>query len=300
MLIMHLRCLIKDNNFIDKLDDKKYFIAFKNGLYNIKQNRFEKGIKDTDYLTETIPYNYMSSNDEDKQKVRGILYKICNCYEEHLEYYLSILGYSMIGDPEKEKSMYFLIGNKGNNGKSLIMNTLADIMPNYCKKIDRLTFEEDYKKSNKNLISVKGKRIIYLEELSEKKLNIELLKEYSDGKNIEVEIVYGTTEKNNIGSKLFFCSNPTPNLKTDGGIANGYKQLSFNYSFEPSNTYDDYETLQFIQNNNLQDELKEDLNYAMISLLIDYAYNYTVIKKIDIPKDFLESQKETIESNDET
>jgi len=43
----------------------------------------------------------------------------------------------MIGDPEKEKSMYFLIGNKGNNGKTLIMNTLADIMPNYCKKIDR-------------------------------------------------------------------------------------------------------------------------------------------------------------------
>ena len=38
----------------------------------------------------------------------------------------------------------------------------------------------------------------------------------------------------------------------------------------------------------------------MISLLIDYAYKYTVIKKFDIPKDLLESQKETIESNDET
>ena len=127
-----------------------------------------------------------------------------------------------------------------------------------------------------------------------------MLKEYSDGKNIEVEIVFGTTEKNNIGSKLFFCSNPTPNFETDGGIANRYKQLSFNSSFEPSNTYDDYETLQFKQNNNLQDELKDESNYALMSLLIDYAYNYTVIKKIDIPKDFLESQKETIESNDET
>jgi len=112
--------------------------------------------------------------------------------------------------------------------------------------------------------------------------------------------MYGTTEKNNIGSKLFFCSNPTPNFKTDGGIANRYKQLCFNSSFEPSNTYDDYETLQFKQNNNLHDELKNDLNHALISLLIDYAYKYTVIKKIDIPKDFLESQKETIESNDET
>ena len=38
----------------------------------------------------------------------------------------------------------------------------------------------------------------------------------------------------------------------------------------------------------------------MISLSIEYAYEYTVNKKIGIPKDFLESQKETIESNDET
>jgi phage/plasmid-associated DNA primase len=111
-----------------------------------------------------------------------------------------------------------------------------------------------------------------------------LLKEYSDGKNIEVEIMYGTTEKIIIGSKLFFCSNPTPNFKTDGGIANRYKQLSFNSSFEPSNTYDDYETLQFKQNNNLQEELKDDLNYALISLLIDYAYQYTINKKLTFLK----------------
>ena len=101
-------------------------------------------------------------------------------------------------------------------------------------EIDRLTFEEDYKKSHKSLISTKGKRIIYLGDLSEKNSNIELLKEYSDGKNIEIEIMYGTIEK--------ICSNPTPNFETDGGIANKYKLLSFNSFFEVSNTYDDYET----------------------------------------------------------
>ena len=40
-----------------------------------------------------------------------------------------------------------------------------------------------------------------------------MLKEYADGKTIEVEIMYRTTEKVNISSKLFFCSNPTPILK---------------------------------------------------------------------------------------
>ena len=83
-------------------------------------------------------------------------------------------------------------------------------------------------------------------------------------------------------------------MKTDGGIANRYKQLSFNSSFEESNTYEDYETLQFKQNNNLQDELKDDLNHALISLLIDYAYKYTFKKKIKIPVDFLECQKRNL------
>ena len=299
MIIMHLQCILKDNHFIHKLDNKKYYLAFKNGLYNLKTNDFEEGLKETDYLTETIPHDYTPSNDDDRQKVIDILYKICNHNKEHLEYYLSILGYTMIGDPEKEKSMYFLIGTKGNNGKTLIMNTLADIMPNYCKKIDRQTFEEDYKKSHKNLIGTKGKRLVHLEEFSEKKLNIEMLKEYADGKTIEVEIMYGTTEKVNISSKLFFCSNPTPNFKTEGGIENRYKQLSFNSHFHTDYIEDNFDTLQFKLDNTLQDKLKHNLNHALISLLIEYGHKYTKTNEIDIPKDFLENQKDTLESNDE-
>jgi len=53
-----------------------------------------------------------------------------------------------------------------------------------------------------------------------------MLKEHADGNSIEVEVMYGTTEKINLNSKLFFCSNPTPNFKTNGGISNRYKQLS--------------------------------------------------------------------------
>ena len=44
-----------------------------------------------------------------------------------------------------------------------------------------------------------------------------MLKEYADGNSIEVEVMYGTTEKVNLNSELFFCSNPTLNFKTDGG-----------------------------------------------------------------------------------
>jgi len=42
MLIMHLQCILKDNEFIHKLDDNMYYIAFKNGLYNIKKISLRK------------------------------------------------------------------------------------------------------------------------------------------------------------------------------------------------------------------------------------------------------------------
>ena len=36
MLIKHLKSLLCDNAFIYKLDNKIYYLAFKNGLYNLK------------------------------------------------------------------------------------------------------------------------------------------------------------------------------------------------------------------------------------------------------------------------
>ena len=79
MLIKHPKSLLCDNEFIYKLDNKIYYLAFKNGLYNLRTNTFELGLKDSDYLTETIPHNYTKSKLEDREKIKNIFYKICNC-----------------------------------------------------------------------------------------------------------------------------------------------------------------------------------------------------------------------------
>ena len=75
MLIKHLKSLICDNDFIYKLDNKIYYLAFKSGLYNLRTNKFEEGIKDTDYLTETIPHKYNKSKVEDREKIIDIFIK---------------------------------------------------------------------------------------------------------------------------------------------------------------------------------------------------------------------------------
>ena len=73
-----------------------------------------------------------------------------------------------------------MAGVGGNNGKTLIFEALQEIMPNYVGEIDRKTFENGYSKAHKHLQNIRGKRIVYVEEMSGKEQNIEVLKQIGD------------------------------------------------------------------------------------------------------------------------
>jgi len=228
-----------------------------------------------------------------------VLFKICNANHSHLEYYLRVLGQSITGDAEMEKALYFMVGIGGNNGKTLILEALQDIMPNYVAEIDRKTFEKGYTKAHKHLKNLVGKRIAYVEEMSNKEQDINMLKQLGDGKKIKNEIMYGTDETINVLCKMFFLSNCQANLKVDGGIGNRYRQICHNSSFQPQYKEDNIEKLQFKQNRELAGLLKDKYKHALIQLLMDYAYEYTIDNVINIPEEFEEAIKNTLDMNDE-
>ena len=228
-----------------------------------------------------------------------VLFKICNANHSHLEYYLRVLGQSITGDAEMEKALYFMVGIGGNNGKTLILEALQDIMPNYVAEIDRKTFEKGYTKAHKHLKNLVGKRIAYVEEMSNKEQDINMLKQLGDGKKIKNEIMYGTDETINVLCKMFFLSNCQANLKVDGGIGNRYRQICHNSSFQPQYQEDNIEKLQFKQNRELAGLLKDKYKHALIQLLMDYAYEYTIDNVINIPEEFEEAIKNTLDMNDE-
>jgi phage/plasmid-associated DNA primase len=206
----------------------------------------------------------------------------------------------LLGDAELEKSMYFLVGQGGNNGKTLILDALAvDIMPCYVSKIERMTFEDGYSKAHKHLIGIKGMRIVYIEELRKnKKMNEALLKEIADGKTLKNEVMFGTNEEMDIMCKLFALSNHTPNFDNDGGTENRYNQLQFNSCFNKENTEDNYETLSFIRDNKLAEKIKNLYKLAVCDILFEYAYQYTLENKLyPTPTEFIEATKETIAMN---
>jgi hypothetical protein len=299
MITKHLKTILYDSTFYSKLDNNPYKLAFLDGLYDLRENEFRKGYSDYDYVTKTIPFDYTEPTTEQTEFVKNILFKICNCNQSHMDYYMGVLGQALLGDAELEKALYFCVGVGGNNGKTLIFEALADIMPNYVSKIERKTFEKGYAKAHKHLAGTKGKRIVYVEELSTKEQETEVLKEIGDGKNIKNEIMFGTDELINIMFKLFFLSNCQANLKVDGGIGNRYRQLCHNSKFNKETIQDNYDTLDFIQDKTLADTLKGDYKHALIQLFIDAGHLYTKTNKLIIPDEFEEAIVNTLEANDE-
>jgi len=298
-LLKHLKTKLLDNSFIHKLDNYPYMLCFKNGVFNMKTNKFTKNFKQCPNITKTIDYDYEKAKDEDKKQVLEIIKKICNCNDKHLAYYLSVLGYSLTGDASKEQSIFFCIGNKGANGKTLIFNALSEhVLKGFVNKIDRKAFQEGYEKKHKHLMDFRTNRILFIEELAKKKsLDIETLKEVADGNTISNEVMFGTKEDINIMAKLFCLGNHTPNIEDDGGTSRRVRQLEFTSEFKDG-VEDDYEKRIFKKDKSMGDKLGGEYKLALLNLLLDYAHDYYEEKELkEEPEEFIQAKNETMEVN---
>lgn len=88
-------------------------------------------------------------------------------------------------------------------------------MPNYTYKTKASFLDAKNPKLHKQLVMMKGKRLIWLDELGKSLLNSELMKEIGDGLKIENEIMYGTSGIINIMFKLFALTNNMPKISAD-------------------------------------------------------------------------------------
>lgn len=304
VITKYMKTILVDNYFADKLDCKEGHLAFKNGIVNLRTKEFRKGILSTDFITDTIQYDYEPV--KDYSFVKDNLKKILNNNEEHLEYFLGIIGYTFIGNPSLEKSVYFMIdkteGGKGDNGKTFFFDILLNLMPCYVYKTKPSLIEKHNTKIHKQLAKIKGKLLVFMEELPEEKdTNGEIVKELGDGNNIENEIMYGTSEIIKILFKLFALSNFIPKIDPKhSAVYNRYKQISFNSHFDRTGDRieEDPENLLFIADVKLKDKIIADYSSQVFNLIIDYASKYYVEGIPNIPAQFIKDTKETQTKND--
>jgi phage/plasmid-associated DNA primase len=301
----YLRKHLVDNLFDEKLDKNCEFMAFKNGVVNLKTGFFREGIQWDDFITETIPYNYTPPNTKKTAELRGYLKQILNNNDEHLEYFLQILGFTFLGTPHLEKSLYFMIdgteGGKGDNGKTFYFDILTSLMPNYVYKSKGTLLEEGNTKVHKQIIMTKGKRLVWTDEFSRtKKMNAELMKELADGKTIENEVLFGTSDKICLLFKMFILSNFM--IKIDPAqtaVYNRYKQCSFGSHFDRTGNLKESipEQLKFVADPTLADTIKTKYYNEVFGLIIEYAQKYN--GSIKIPEQFIGDAKTAQLQNDE-
>ena len=306
VVVKYLRPQLADDTFTSKLDNNPGKLAFKNGIYDLETNIFRNEILADDFVTDTIPFNYTPADEKKQDFIRKKLKEIMNNNEEHLEYLLSVIGYSFIGNAHLEKAFYCCIdgtdNGKGDNGKTLFYEILTMLFPCYVYKSDCSLIENDNKKAHKQLVRTKGKRLVWVDEYKQnKKADYTLLKQLAEGKTKENEVMFGTTETLRFMFKLFVLSNHKFTIPAaEEAVYNRYNEIPYTSHFDRTGkiTTPNPNTLEFIADVTLLDNIVNNYKNEVAGLIIEYAHKYYVNKLPSIPAFFKTKTMDTRRHND--
>lgn len=300
-LMKNLRPQLTDNEFETKLDVLKYQVAYKNGILDLKTLYFREGIFGSDYITKTIPYNYEASTEAHREIVLKELLKICNMKQEHLDYYLSYLGYAMTGDSQRLQQFWYMLGQTASNGKSVIFEALMEIIPNYIVKIENTAFEMGNNAIHKEVATWRGARIGWVNELTKKKQDAELFKQIADGTTIKYKVMYGNSANMNINFKMCVVSQHTISINADKGVARRLKVLQMNSSFMDDYIEDDYVKCRFKKDTNFGFLLQTQYKFALMDIIYSYSKRFyeNDFKMCDYPDEWKQETEESVSTNNE-
>lgn len=251
-------------------EEQKYNLHFKNGVYEISNKKFRKRTR-KDYITKTLQWSY---NEDISDKIYNevkTFYSKLQIDKKQMKFSLQWLAYCLTGSTAKQK-FKMNIGYKAQNGKSTEFKIHHSVFDIYSFKLDNKTFNDGYEKRHKQIITLLENpiRFAYCEELHNKLLDVDFIKDFVDGSNINCEVMYGTAKSNSIQSKLSSCSNKDFNLETDKGILRRgllqYYESTFIYD-----VVDNYETKTFLRIDDYEKKfLNEEYKNAYLKLLLEY------------------------------
>ena len=287
-----------DKEWCERFDFNPYIIPYKNGLFCLKTSTFREGLLATDYLTTTIPFNYEPPNEEDVAWLREELKKICNYNEQHLERYLSQLGFMLCGDPSRVQEFYNFKGEKAGNGKSSVLDALTHILPTLCKKLDSNVFEKSAKSTlHKSVATLRGVRIAWLNEIDASAIQDEgTIKTIRDGTTISFNEMYGVNMSMKVSCKLVVVGNNGMKVRGDNGIMRSMVINQFDSEFREETTENDYVNCEFIRDDKFQEKLIEK-KHSLLGLLYQYSKKFWEEGKLKpMPKEWL-NEKEEVRDN---
>ena len=208
----------KKDIVFDTNDEQLYNLHFRNGVLELKTQNFRERVQ-LDYVTQYLDWDYEPTINESKLAWVREMYRKIQPDPEQRKFMLAFLAYCLTGDTTRTV-FKMNIGYSAGNGKSTEFKIHESTFPIYSHKVGKDTFQLNNTKRHKSMhrVIVNPIRFLYVEELSEKKMDIDYVKDLVDGANVECEILYGTTITKPVQCKLNTCSNKDFSGSVDGGI----------------------------------------------------------------------------------
>ncbi len=298
-----IKTLLKKENINIQFDistDQYYNLHFKNGVFELNNNKFRKR-EFNDYITKYLKYDYIPYDQIDKKIHDDVfnIFKKIQPKNNDLQFMLGYLAYSLSGS-KKHKIFKINIGYKANNGKSTELNIHKKVFPIYTTILDDETFLLKNQKVHKNLMCCLNEpiRLAYIEDISSYKLKSQLLKNFvsCDGTELSLDKLFSTNITGETQAKLIITSNQNIVIDNDKGIERRSRIQYYNSIFNNSVTHDDFINNIFIDDPNIILKFS-DIKYknAYFHLLLKYfndfyisdEYSQNFINQISETDDFI-------------
>lgn len=292
---------VSQQEFYDKLDERKELIGFRNGVYDLDMGYFRDGMPEDMISMSTnccfIPKEkyiqhyvnrlekFSSSLFENKEKENYFLDKIAG----------SIHGY------KPEANILFFTG-QGSNGKS-VCNILCSVaFGDYFYAPDVTIFTG--KRSNNSaaspdIVKTKGKRLVWASEPAEgDKFQVSTLKNWSGGEKIQGRELFKDSTEFKTQFQIAISMNHLTGLSaTDGGIGRRMRIVKFPMKFceNPIPNTNEREV-----DEGISKEFENDPLYGehFMSMLIERYVERVHNKRIHVPDEVMQISKEYMEEND--
>jgi P4 family phage/plasmid primase-like protien len=317
--------LFHEEDFSNRMNMNGFLFACKNGVLDLrneirdpttgatkKRVVFRPGRPD-DYMShlagrnypDSEPLDYIEHNPNDpKYKELMDFLRMIFPKPEMLSYYIRLMASCLEGN-NREQCYYTFIG-VGGNGKSKVVDLMKYTLGDYSSSLSATALTRsrpDSGAANPDIIAIKNKRFIYLQEPDDREpLNTSRMKQFSGEDVVEARGLFEDQQRFRITGKLFMMCNRLPPIHAmDRGTWRRIRVIGFGSKFVDANDPDlkAGRPTFFLRDNGIDAKLRE-WREAWLGLLVHiYQEEYLVNGLEPIPQAVLDESNKYKESFDQ-
>lgn len=231
-----INCCMAVAKVIDEtdLDKNPYLINLQNGIYDLQRQEFhakDSGYNQVHLLTKLCNVRYIEG--QTCEIWTKTLSDIFLNDAEYVDYIQRIFAYMLLGSND-EHAVFVFHGENGRNGKTTILNVLAEIMGDYFKQVPDRAFTHQGKDQELVLAELYGKRFALVSETERgAELAQQLLKKIAGGNTVSGRRLYQSTIEYKPTYKVIIETNHLPAIYDDNATWERMHTVQFERYFQP-------------------------------------------------------------------